>query len=146
MRRSLRPFGLNLHCGLDMNNKLFSTSILLLASLCLLTNAHAVERARGSVTSFDNAEPAANFFQAIDGGLIEVKFIAPNAQHANVLIQNKTDQVLHVKLPDAFAAVPILSQKESAAVSIKANNKDLVSNKDSVRAWDKASRECNSAA
>ena len=51
-----------------------------------------------------------DLFDAIDAGQIAVKFIPANAAKANVLIENITMQVLHVELPDAIAAVPVLAQ------------------------------------
>ena len=49
-------------------------------------------------------------FGAIDAGQVAVKFIPTSAAKANVLIENMTDLVLHVELPDAIAAVPVLAQ------------------------------------
>ncbi|NND98162.1 MAG: hypothetical protein HKN47_12615 [Pirellulaceae bacterium] len=59
------------------------------------------------------AEPATevvDLFQAIDAGDVAAQFIPANAMRANVLIRNTTTRELHVKLPDAIAAVPILAQ------------------------------------
>lgn len=53
---------------------------------------------------------AVELFTAIDSGLINVRFIPADAHKANVLIQNVSDQVLQVELPDAIAAVPVLAQ------------------------------------
>ncbi len=49
-------------------------------------------------------------FQAMRDGQIEVRFIPKDAKEASLLIKNKTDKPLTVKLPDAFAAVPVLAQ------------------------------------
>ncbi|TVS17363.1 MAG: hypothetical protein EA424_12780, partial [Planctomycetaceae bacterium] len=53
---------------------------------------------------------AVEFFQAIQDGQIEVKLIPRNVKEANVLIENKGQQPLSIKLPDAFAGVPVLAQ------------------------------------
>jgi hypothetical protein len=45
-------------------------------------------------------------FNAIDAGQLEVKVVPKNAFGGNVLIENKTDQPLTVKLPQAVVAVP----------------------------------------
>ncbi|WP_237607205.1 hypothetical protein [Roseimaritima sediminicola] len=50
------------------------------------------------------------FFQAMENGDIDVKFIPRNAAEANVIIKNKTDKPLHIRLPDAFAGVPVNAQ------------------------------------
>ncbi len=51
-----------------------------------------------------------DLFEAMEAGQVAVKFIPANAAKANVLIENMTDQVLHIELPDAIAAVPVLAQ------------------------------------
>ena len=43
-------------------------------------------------------------------GEIAVKYIAHNSGEGLLLVTNKADQPLTVKLPDAFAAVPVLAQ------------------------------------
>jgi hypothetical protein len=49
-------------------------------------------------------------FSAMDGGQIEVKLIPKDSRLCNVLIENKTEKPLTVRLPDAFAGVPVLAQ------------------------------------
>ena len=61
-----------------------------------------------------------NLFAAIDKGQVDVKVIPKDSSQLRVMIENKTDQPLTVKLPDAFAAVPILAQ--NAAGGAKKNN------------------------
>jgi hypothetical protein len=63
----------------------------------------------GPLAAAENVDAVA-FFDAIQAGQIEVKFIPLNAAKANVLIQNKTASVLHLELPEAIAAVPVLAQ------------------------------------
>lgn len=66
-----------------------------------------------SANGADRAAPAAKqveFFEAIKAGEIEVKLIPKDAKEANVLIENKAKQPLQIKLPDAFAGVPVLAQ------------------------------------
>jgi hypothetical protein len=49
-------------------------------------------------------------FSAIDKGQIEVKLIPKDSSLCNVLVENKTDKPLTVRLPEAFAGVPVLAQ------------------------------------
>ncbi len=49
-------------------------------------------------------------FSAIEQDQIDVKLIPKDSTLCRVLIENKTDQPLTVKLPEAFAGVPILKQ------------------------------------
>ncbi|MGI9471712.1 MAG: hypothetical protein ACR2NZ_09290 [Rubripirellula sp.] len=53
---------------------------------------------------------ATELFDAIEAGEVTVRFIPADAKRANVLIRNQTDRVLHLQLPDAIAAVPVLAQ------------------------------------
>ena len=62
---------------------------------------------------------ALDLFDGMKSGEIAVKFIAHNSQEGQLVVTNKTDQPLTVKLPDAFAAVPVLAQ---AAAGAPANN------------------------
>jgi hypothetical protein len=63
-----------------------------------------------------DAEPAAaatapiDLFQAIDDGQADVTFIAKNDHAGRVLITNNTKQPLNLRLPEAFAGVPVLAQ------------------------------------
>ncbi len=58
-----------------------------------------------------NADHATvELFAAMESGEIDVKLIANDSTSAQVLIENKTQQPLNVKLPAAFAGVPVLAQ------------------------------------
>ena len=52
----------------------------------------------------------AEMFAAMDAGQIDVKYIPLDATKANILVTNKTDKPLKVKLPESFAGVPVLAQ------------------------------------
>lgn len=47
-----------------------------------------------------------DFFDAIDKGLIDVKFIARNDHAARLIIANKLKEGVNLRLPEAFAGVP----------------------------------------
>jgi len=49
-------------------------------------------------------------FNAIDRGQIDVKLIPKDSTQSRVLIENKTKKPLTIKLPEAFAGVPVLAQ------------------------------------
>jgi hypothetical protein len=49
-------------------------------------------------------------FQAMKDGTIEVKLVPKDSSGGNVLITNKSDKPLTIKLPEAFAGVPVLAQ------------------------------------
>ncbi|MBM4000931.1 MAG: hypothetical protein FJ297_15570, partial [Planctomycetes bacterium] len=51
-----------------------------------------------------------DLFEGMESGELEVRFIPRDAREANVLFVNKTGQPVTIKLPDAFAGVPVLRQ------------------------------------
>jgi hypothetical protein len=70
----------------------------------LPTSAHAAEAVE------PKAAAVVEWFAAEEAGQIEVKFIPKNATEATILLKNLTDAPVTIKLPEAFAAVPILAQ------------------------------------
>lgn len=51
-----------------------------------------------------------DLFAAMESGDIEVKLIPKDSTTGNVLITNKTKKPLSIRLPDAFAGVPVAAQ------------------------------------
>jgi len=51
-----------------------------------------------------------DLFEGIDSGEIAVKFIPKDSTTAMVLIENKSDKPVSIRLPEAFAGVPALAQ------------------------------------
>lgn len=51
-----------------------------------------------------------DIFQAIDDGLVEVKFVARDDSKGRLVLTNKTDQPVAIQIPDAFAGVPVAKQ------------------------------------
>ena len=80
--------------------------ILAAASLILVPGSLQAQQARPA----PKGPAPVDFFAARQQGLIDVKFIPRNSKQANVLIQNNTKQKLALKLPQAFAGVPVLAQ------------------------------------
>ncbi len=70
----------------------------------------AAEAATGKVKERVAIEPAARMVCCRRAGQIEVKFIPKDATEATVIVKNLTDKPLTIKLPEAFAAVPIQAQ------------------------------------
>jgi hypothetical protein len=79
-----------------------------LAALCigLVGAALAATKANVPATPADQVE----MFQGMRDGRLDVKIVAKNDRAARVFIANKTGQPIDVKLPEAFAAVPVLAQ------------------------------------
>lgn len=57
-----------------------------------------------------NAVAEVELFDGIQSNLLEVKVIALGSHRANVIIENKSAEPVNVRLPDVFAAVPVLGQ------------------------------------
>jgi hypothetical protein len=108
-----------------------SAVLLLAATLVAAAVATADENSSPSTPSNEAASDAqaVDMFAAIDKGDISVKLIPKDSRQSRVIIENKTDQPLTVKLPDAFAGVPtVLAQagatgsKHSSSSSSKNKN------------------------
>ncbi len=65
---------------------------------------------RAAKTSNSAAVESVEMFSAIEQGQIVVKLIPKDSTQSRVMIENKTKKPLTVKLPDAFAGVPVLAQ------------------------------------
>ena len=81
----------------------------LLFSLQVLAANRADSRSTKAKDSKDDADTV-ELFDAIKSGDIEVRVIAKDAAAGNVRIKNLTDKPLAIKLPEAFAAVPVAAQ------------------------------------
>src|SRR5690606_17781624 len=64
----------------------------------------------GSTDEVTEAAETVEMFAAIEAGDIEIKFIPKNANQATFVLINKTKRPLSVKMPAAFAGVPVLAQ------------------------------------
>ncbi|MEL6109212.1 MAG: hypothetical protein AAFU85_24660, partial [Planctomycetota bacterium] len=73
----------------------------LVAAVALVTVAGAEEPV--AATSVD-------LFKAMEEGQVEARFIALGPDKANLIVENKADQPLSIRLPSAFAGVPIDAQ------------------------------------
>ncbi len=87
----------------------FLGPITVLLFTTLLSAAEARKRPVKIGTYAPDAQTV-EMFAAIEKGDIAVKLIPKDSTESNVLIENKTKQPLNVKLPEAFAGVPVLAQ------------------------------------
>lgn len=84
-----------------------------LAPACVLLfslQVLAANRADLPSTKAKDDADTVELFDAIKSGDIEVRVIAKDATAGNVLIKNVTAKRLAIKLPEAFAAVPVSAQ------------------------------------
>jgi hypothetical protein len=84
------------------------------AVLVLAMAAFAVEdRPKTKAAKAGQYDPNAQtveMFAAMEKGDIAVKLIPKDSTQSKIVIENKTDKPLNIKLPEAFAGVPILGQ------------------------------------
>ncbi|MEM6799177.1 MAG: hypothetical protein AAF589_06655 [Planctomycetota bacterium] len=91
---------------------------LLLANQAVTTIADETAAEATTLVSADstaNADSAASeealpLFEAVDQGLIDIKFIAKSDRRARIILANATDREVRIKEPEAFAGVPIMAQ------------------------------------
>ena len=75
-------------------------------ALPIAINASNRNGESSSVTKQDFVD----FFEAKKRGDIDVMFIPRNSKSANVIVRNKTNKGMKVRMPEAFAGVPMLGQ------------------------------------
>jgi hypothetical protein len=80
---------------------------LMMAAVCAATVA-ASSSARGPQ---ETASAAADVLSAEADGLADVKFVANDSRSAQVVVTNRGDRPLTLRLPAAFAGVPVLAQQ-----------------------------------
>ncbi len=94
----------------------YTTLAVAMIALCgtsaALWGADREKRATGRTAA--RQTEAVDLFNAIEQGEIEVKLIPSDDKEANVIITNKTKRPLSVRLPAAFAGVPVLAQQIGA--------------------------------
>src|SRR5262245_295121 len=67
---------------------------------------HAADKQAAAKAAPAASEPV-DFFDAIDNQQIDAKFLAKSDKEARVLIKNNTGKPLNIKVPEAFAGVPL---------------------------------------
>ena len=90
----------------------FALVVLAIAGLALPLEAKegASAKSKRRVKSKKVEPTVVGLFEGMESGEIEVKFVPANAERATVVLKNKTDKPMQVKLPEAFAGVPVQAQ------------------------------------
>jgi hypothetical protein len=86
-------------------------SALVAGLLVLSATLGAAERREANKPANVNDVAAVDLFDALEANDIEVKLIPRDATQAQMLVTNKTKKPLTVRLPAAFAGVPVLAQR-----------------------------------
>lgn len=82
---------------------------LLLAASLIVVSAWTPSRAADAAPT-PTAEPV-GLFDAIEQGLVDVKFVARDDRKGRVVVTNKTDEPVSFQMPEAFVGVPVLAQQ-----------------------------------
>ena len=82
----------------------------LMAAVCVAAIFSKSDRVWGQPEATVAAAEARDVLVAEAEGLAEVKFIANDARSAQVVVANRGDRPLTLRLPAAFAGVPVLAQ------------------------------------
>src|SRR3954469_5212111 len=99
------------------NNWFYALGLFVIALGAVAQTGAAEEAKEKAATSAPKVEAAASapgsgveFFEAVEAGKINAKFIALNDHEARVIVTNNTNQPLNLRLPEAFAGVPVAAQ------------------------------------
>lgn len=85
------------------------TPAAVLALLMMASAASGREAGVAPSRAASSAE-AQDLLEAQAAGLVEVKFIANDSRTAQVVVRNRSDRPLTLRLPEGFAGVPVLAQ------------------------------------
>jgi hypothetical protein len=78
---------------------------------CFLLAESAANAARPAATSAASPNAAVDLFAAKNAGQVSVRLIPHDSKSGQVVITNNTASPLTIKLPEAFAGVPVLAQR-----------------------------------
>lgn len=93
-----------------MSLRIRQITVALAAIALIVATGPLADAARPKNRNTDAPAVEVEFFAAVDAGQVEAKFIPKDSTQARLLIENKTDQPLSVRLPEAFAGRPIVAQ------------------------------------
>ncbi|MBN8604408.1 MAG: hypothetical protein J0M26_25565, partial [Planctomycetes bacterium] len=90
----------------------FGTTLCMLWCLGTTATVMAEEKTKKESSKDKKEVPAESIdlFEGMENGKIEVRFLPKDATQATIVINNKTDKPLDIRLPDAFGGVPVLAQ------------------------------------
>lgn len=82
----------------------------------------AAERPKGIGDRIDPSHETVDLFAGVEKGQLEVTVIPKDSRECRVMVKNRTDRPLNVRLPEAVAAVPALAQFLPQGPNNNANN------------------------
>jgi hypothetical protein len=91
-------------------NFLLSLSFLAILALVAVPSRASEPRNKDKAKDKDAQVETVDLFEGINSGKIDVQLVPKDATQASVVIRNKGDKPINVKLPAAFGAVHVLGQ------------------------------------
>ena len=83
---------------------------------CLTPSAEAAEPTKAlKYGEFNPAHASVDLFDGMKSGKLQVKLVVMDSTEARLIVANKADEPLNIKMPDAFAGVHVLAQLGGAA-------------------------------
>jgi len=89
------------------------TSVALLTGVLAIPSAVSAGERTGVVSGmgkYNPDDPTVEIFAGMAAGQLEVHVIARDSTQCRIVVKNKTDKPLNVRLPDLLAAAPVLAQ------------------------------------
>lgn len=92
----------------NRSSRLLVALVVVLVPMTLI----AAERKKRAMKlgEYNPDDETVEMFEAMEAGVLDVKFIPKNEHEGQIFIENKTKKPLNVKMPEAFAGVPVLAQ------------------------------------
>lgn len=87
-----------------------ASALALMLCVSVLWAADYTKPSKGG--AYNPSNETIEMFAAMTKGDIAVKLIPRDSKLCHILIENKTDKPLNVKLPSSFGAVPVLAQRD----------------------------------
>ena len=84
------------------------TAVMLASGLLTLQTSAESTSALSDPVSDTEAVPPVDIFDAIDEGLVDVKFVARNSTQGRLVFTNNTKGPVRILVPEAFAGVPVV--------------------------------------
>ena len=106
----------------EIRNWRWWTPAMAIVLLCTVVWAEDRDKRAAKPGEYDPDAKTVELFAAIEKGDIDVKLIPKDSKQSKVLIENKTDQPLNIKLPDSFSGVPVLAQGVGGAAGGRSNS------------------------
>lgn len=95
---------------MDISRRRFVCTLATAALGASVGIAAAAKKTESPQSRYRADDETVELFAGIKSGQLNVKFVPQNARVARIIVTNKSDQPLNVRLPETFAGAPVLAQ------------------------------------